>query len=124
MQVDRNVVFAAVADERRRIARLLDDLTDAQLASPSLCEGWDIKTVAAHVLSTVADGLPVFLWLAVRRGSLARAVDELARHRALLAASEIAADLRECADHPVNPPLFGRCWRRDARLSGIGPSAL
>ena len=45
--MERDVVFAAVADERRQIARLIDELDDAQVASPSLCEGWDIKTVAA-----------------------------------------------------------------------------
>ena len=61
---DRDLVFAVVADERRQIASLLDDLDDAPLATPSLCRGWDIKTVAAHLVSTIADGLPVFCgWL-------------------------------------------------------------
>jgi Mycothiol maleylpyruvate isomerase N-terminal domain len=39
-------VFAAVAQERRQLASLLNDLDEAQLATPSLCLGWDIKTVA------------------------------------------------------------------------------
>ncbi len=42
---DREFVFAAVADERRRIASLLDGLNDIQLGTPSLCAGWDVKTV-------------------------------------------------------------------------------
>jgi len=107
MPLDREFVFAAVADERHRIACLLEGLTAEQLATPSLCTGWDVKTVAAHAVSTVTDGTPAFLRLALRRGSMARAVDELARRRARLPAAEIAADLHQCADHPLSPPLFG-----------------
>jgi len=107
MPLDREFVFAAVADERHRIACLLEGLTAEQLATPSLCTGWDVKTVAAHAVSTVTDGTPAFLRLALRRGSMARAVDELARRRAQLPAAEIAADLHQCADHPLSPPLFG-----------------
>jgi hypothetical protein len=47
VEVNRQFVFAAVADERRRIADVLESLDDAQLSTPSLCAGWDIKTVAA-----------------------------------------------------------------------------
>jgi uncharacterized protein (TIGR03083 family) len=104
---DRAAVFAAVADERRQIANLIEGLDDAQLASPSLCAGWDIKTVAAHLVSVVADNFWVFQTTALRRRSLARAIDELARRRARLPAAEIAATLRQIADHPVSPPLFG-----------------
>ena len=107
VKVDHQLVFAAVAEQRRQIAGLLDGLDDAQLATPSLCLGWDVKTVAAHVVSTVEDGTAGFLRLAVRRGSLARAIDELAQGRAQLPTAEIVASLRRCADHPVSPPLFG-----------------
>lgn len=96
-----------MADERRRLARLLGGLDAAQLATPSLCAGWDVKTVAAHVVSTVVDGTWAFLWLALRRGSMARAIDELARRRAQVPADEIVASLRRCADRRISPPLFG-----------------
>src|ERR1700731_3071024 len=83
MRSDREFVFGAVADERRRLADLLGGLDAAQLATPSLCAGWDVKTVAAHVVSTVTDGTPAFLGLALRRRSMARAIDELARRGAV-----------------------------------------
>lgn len=105
--VDREYVFAAVADQRRGIANLLDGLDGAQLATPSLCAGWDVTTVGAHIVSTVVDGTSAFLRVAVRRGSMARAIDELARRRARLPSSEIAASLHGCADRPISPPLFG-----------------
>jgi hypothetical protein len=37
--------------------------------------------------------------MALRRGSLARAIDELARRRAQLPAAEIATTLRQCANY-------------------------
>ena len=107
MRLDREFVFAAVADERRGIASLLDGLDAAQLATPSLCAGWDVKTVAAHAVSTATDGTSTFLRLALRRRSMARAIDELARRRAELPAAEIVASLRRCADRRIDPPLFG-----------------
>lgn len=107
MRVDRELVFAAVAAQRRQIATLIDGLDDAQLATPSLCVGWDVKTVAAHLVSVFADSFWVFMRMAVRRSSMARAIDELARRRAQLPAAEIVATLRGCADYPLSPPLFG-----------------
>jgi uncharacterized protein (TIGR03083 family) len=105
--MDREFVFAAVADERRRLASLLEGLDTAQLATPSLCEGWDVKTVGAHIISTVEDGTPAFVWRGVRRASMARGIDELARRRAQLPAAQIVAGLRRCADRRISPPLFG-----------------
>lgn len=105
--MDRGFVFAAVADERRRIATLIDELDDAQLATESLCAGWDIKTVAAHLVSVFADGFWVFQWAAIRNGGIDRAIDALARRRAQLPAAQIAADLRQGADRKLSPPITG-----------------
>jgi uncharacterized protein (TIGR03083 family) len=107
VRLERELVFAAVADERRLIASLIDNLDDAQLATPSLCTGWNIKTVAAHLVSVFADNFWVFQWIALRRGGEHRAIDELARRRAQLPASAIAAALRQQADHRLSPPITG-----------------
>jgi uncharacterized protein (TIGR03083 family) len=104
---DRDGVFAAIASERRQIASLIDGLDDGQLAMPSLCAGWDIKTVAAHLACSVTEGFAVAIRRAVRRGSLARAVDELAKSRAQQTISEIVTTLRQHADYPLSPPIFG-----------------
>ena len=101
-------VFAAVADQRRQFASLIDGLDEAQLATPSLCLGWDVKTVAAHVVSTVVDGMPGFLQMAVRCGGLSRGIDVLARRRARAPIAEIVAALHEHADRPITSPVFGR----------------
>ena len=107
MAVDKDIVFAAVADERRKIAALIDGLDDAQLATQSLCAGWDVKTVAAHLVSVFADGFWGFQAAAVRHFGVNRGIDALARRRAQLPAADIAAALRDGADHRLSSPVFG-----------------
>lgn len=104
---NRDFVFAAVAEERRRISALISDLDPRQLATPSLCAGWDVKTVAAHLVSVLADSFWRFQRMAVRCGGIDNAIDALARERAALPAQQIAAALRERADHRLSPPITG-----------------
>ena len=103
--MNREKIHAAIAEERRSIADLIDSLDDSQLATESLCTGWDVKTVAAHLVLPLEGGpFPVII-LALRRRNLARAIDELARRRAQSPATEIAASLRNLADHQYwHPP--------------------
>jgi uncharacterized protein (TIGR03083 family) len=107
VRADRDLIFAAIAGERRQIAALIDELDQAQLATASLCSGWDVTTVAAHLVSVFADSFWVFMRTALRRRSMARAIDQLARRHAQLPAVDIVADLRDNADYPLSPPLFG-----------------
>ncbi|MDF3341473.1 maleylpyruvate isomerase family mycothiol-dependent enzyme [Mycolicibacterium septicum] len=104
---ERERVFAAVADERRSIATLVEGLDADQLATPSLCAGWDVKTVAAHLVSDFTDGFWGFLASGVRHGSIDRGIDALARRRAQASAAEIAGTLRGRADHRLSPPVTG-----------------
>jgi uncharacterized protein (TIGR03083 family) len=105
--MERERIFCAVAAERRRIADLLDALDEDGLATPSLCAGWDVKTVAAHLVSVFADSFWTFQRAALRRGGFQRAIDELARRRARTPTPEIARTLRQGADHRLNPPVTG-----------------
>jgi uncharacterized protein (TIGR03083 family) len=109
--VDRDHIHAATAQERRRIADLIDDLDEVQLATPSLCAGWDVKTVAAHLVSYLVAGSLGVMRLGARRGSPDRAIDELARRRARQPATEIAASLRDLADR--------RYWRPPPQAPGL-----
>jgi uncharacterized protein (TIGR03083 family) len=65
-------VFASVADERRSIATLVEGLDDEQLGTASLCAGWDVKTVAAHLVSDFTDGFWGFLASGIGHGSIDR----------------------------------------------------
>lgn len=104
---ERERVFAAVADERRSIATLIESLDADQLATQSLCAGWDVKTVAAHLVSDFADGFWGFIASGIRHGSIDRGIDALARRRARASATEIADTLRRRADHRLSPPVTG-----------------
>ncbi len=106
-RAERERVFAAVADERRAIADLIDTLNPSQLATASLCAGWDVKTVAAHLVSDFADGFWGFAASGIRHGSIDRGIDALARRRAQAPAAEIAETLRSRADHRLSPPVTG-----------------
>jgi uncharacterized protein (TIGR03083 family) len=105
--MERDQIFDAVAAERRRIADLLDCLDEDALSTPSLCAGWDVKTVAAHLVSVFADSFWTFQRTAIRYGGFNRAIDELARRRARTPAADIARTLRQRADHRLNPPVTG-----------------
>lgn len=104
---ERERVFAAVADGRRAIADLVEGLDAEQLGTPSLCAGWDVKTVAAHLVSDFTDGFWGFLASGVRHGSIDRGIDALARRRARASAAEIAETLRRGADYRLSPPVTG-----------------
>ena len=110
-RMNRDQIHAATAQERRRIADLIDDLDEAQLATPSLCAGWDVKTVGAHLEIMLAGGIRRVMWLATRRGGSDRAIDELARRSAQRPAAEIARSLRDLADH--------RYWRPPPQAPGL-----
>jgi len=109
--VDRDQIQAAAAQERRRIADLIDDLNEAQLATPSLCAGWDVKTVGAHLVSLLAEGTLRVSRLGMHRGGSDGAIDEAARRFAERPATEIASRLRELADH--------RYWRPPPQAPGL-----
>lgn len=101
-------VFAASAVERRAVADLLDGLDERQLATPSLCAGWDVRTVAAHLVSSVAPTDQNFLVAVLRaRGNAHRANDAAARAVAQRPIAELADLLRRHADSRFAPPVVG-----------------
>lgn len=106
--MNRQEVFAAAALERRAVADLVESLDDSQLATPSLCAGWDVRTVAAHLAAALAPSKRPFLIAAVRHaGNLHRANDAVAREVARRPVAEIVELLRAHADSRFAPPVVG-----------------
>ncbi|MGC0419814.1 maleylpyruvate isomerase family mycothiol-dependent enzyme [Embleya sp. AB8] len=97
---------AAVAAERRELADLLAGLRAEQWDAPSLCAGWRVREVAAHMSFAFRYSLPrIGLELVKARGGLHRMTDRLARaDAAALSPDELAAALRDNAHHPFKPP--------------------
>ncbi len=46
---DLDEIWAAIDDQRVRTLGMLEELTDEQWEHPSLCEGWSVRHVAAHL---------------------------------------------------------------------------
>ncbi|MEV7570329.1 maleylpyruvate isomerase family mycothiol-dependent enzyme [Streptomyces tanashiensis] len=105
----RTEVRQLIAAERRELADLLDGLRAEQWESPSLCGGWRVREVAAHMSMGFRLSLPSTLGeLARARGNLHRMTDRVARRDAAAhSGAELAAFLREGADHPWTPPVGG-----------------
>ena len=64
--MDDEQTFAAIAEERRALADVLDGLDAAQWSTPSLCGEWDVRGVAAHLVAPTVTGIPEILWLVLR----------------------------------------------------------
>ena len=57
-------VWAVIDLQRQRTADLLDQLSDEEWRQPSLCQGWTIRDVAAHLtLQQVGLGSAIVLAL-------------------------------------------------------------
>lgn len=91
--------WTAVAAERTGLAELLQGLTEEQWDHPSLCEGWRVRDVVAHILLTSQAKLPWLLWqTALARGSIARMNFGTAiRYADRTSAADLLAELRAIA---------------------------
>jgi uncharacterized protein (TIGR03083 family) len=97
-----------IADERRRVARLVEGLTPAQLAAPSLCEGWTVRDVAGYLLMPLVTPLPRFMLAMARSGfNFDRANRRQSERVARRPVQDIADGLRRHAGHPFKPPGMG-----------------
>jgi uncharacterized protein (TIGR03083 family) len=77
-----NELWQVVDEQRGAVADLLAGLTAAQWAHPSLCAGWNVRDVAAHLTLQELGVRDLFLLLRSWRGGLDRTTAHMARHRA------------------------------------------
>ncbi|MFK0232065.1 maleylpyruvate isomerase family mycothiol-dependent enzyme [Streptomyces vinaceus] len=100
---------AAIAAERRELADLFDALRAEDWRAPSLCTGWTVREVVAHMSMGMRLSLPSTLGeLLKARGDLHRMTDRVARRDAAAhTTTELSAFLRDHAHHPWTPPVGG-----------------
>ncbi|MFE2308342.1 maleylpyruvate isomerase family mycothiol-dependent enzyme [Streptomyces sp. NPDC059411] len=104
-----SVVREAIAAERRELAAVFDELPAGKWDEPSLCSGWRVREVVAHMSLGFRYSIPrVAKELVKARGSLNRMTDRCARKdTAEFSTGELAAFLRDNATHPWKPPVGG-----------------
>jgi uncharacterized protein (TIGR03083 family) len=88
-----------VAAERLGLADDLADLTPDAWSTPSLCPGWTVHDVVAHLTLSTRQSVPWTLWRVARAGGdLERAFADMARERAAaFRPAELLVQLREMA---------------------------
>ncbi|MEU4928204.1 maleylpyruvate isomerase family mycothiol-dependent enzyme [Streptomyces yokosukanensis] len=106
---DRAAIAAAIAAERYELADFFESLTPEQWDAPSLCAGWRVREVVAHLsMGFRYPTVKVLRELVKARGSLHRTTDRLARRDAAAHSdAELAGFLRTHAHHPWTPPIGG-----------------
>jgi uncharacterized protein (TIGR03083 family) len=104
-----NEIKAAVAAERRSQVAMYSSLSAEDWDSPSLCAGWRVREVLAHVTMPFRYSLPRVAWeVAKARGSFDRMADRRARIDAReLSTAQLWESLRDNVEHPWSPPGGG-----------------
>lgn len=106
-ELSESAAWAAIAGERRALADVLDDLTPEQWATASLCAGWTVQDVVAHLMAGPAGKTSDFLKAMLRaRGRFHVANRLLATQRSALGPDRLIADLRTQAESHFSPPGY------------------
>lgn len=93
----RDEVWQAIDEQRRALVRLLDDLSDDEWRQPSLCDGWTVRQVAAHLAlqNTTWAMLPRAMIDAIRHGGLNDAIHLAACRHAELPVDVLVEEIRD-----------------------------
>jgi uncharacterized protein (TIGR03083 family) len=103
--MDQDEIWAALAVERRGLADLMDALPAGDWERPSLCAGWRVRDVAAHLALATRASIPWALAALVRaRGDANRMIRDTAVRHARLPVGELTGQVRESAASHVRAP--------------------
>ncbi|MEU8382396.1 maleylpyruvate isomerase family mycothiol-dependent enzyme [Streptosporangium sp. NPDC048865] len=102
-------VRKAIAAERRDLAEVLAGLPERRWDEPTLCAGWRVREVVAHMTMPFHYSTSRFVIEMLRsRGNFARMADRCARRDATaLSSAELTALMRDNADFAWKPPGGG-----------------
>ena len=98
--MDREDSWQVITEQRLSLAQLLEGLTAAEWEQPSLCAGWRVRDVAAHVAMApqVPTARSMFADAVRARGSFDRLNHDLAVRHATRPTRDLVAELRRYAD--------------------------
>ena len=99
--------FDLIAVQRRAVADVLDSLSAEEWLTPSLCEGWRVQEMAAHLSMPFRVGNGRFLLKVLGAGgNIARVMDDFARAHANEAPATLVSYLRDNAESHFVAPTY------------------
>jgi uncharacterized protein (TIGR03083 family) len=95
--MEHSDVWSAIDDQRRALVHLLEDLAEEEWCQPSLCVGWTVRQVAAHLAlqNTTWSMMPRMVLDAVRHGGINGAINAMACRHAELPIEAIVGEIRD-----------------------------
>jgi uncharacterized protein (TIGR03083 family) len=106
--VDELALQTAVAAEYMVLADVLGSVDESDWDKPSMCAGWRVREVVAHMTMPARyDEQAFMLELQARDFDFGRLSNEIAAHDAQLARAELVANLRSDVLHHWAPPGGG-----------------
>ncbi|WP_405060817.1 maleylpyruvate isomerase family mycothiol-dependent enzyme [Kribbella sp. NBC_01505] len=97
-----------VAAERTDLVEVLSGLTAEEWDQPSLCTGWRVREVVAHITMAYRYSMPRVLFGIAKSGGFNRFSERAARaDTAALSNAELLSCLRDNIHHPWQPPGGG-----------------
>ena len=103
--MDDDAIWTAIHAQRAALADILDTLTEAEWAHDSLCAGWTVRDVAAHVISSADAGIGEIVTAMLRaRGNFNRCMFDVAKRRSARPTAQIVADYRRLGGSRRHPP--------------------
>jgi uncharacterized protein (TIGR03083 family) len=101
-------IAGAIAAERRDLAVILAGLPPESWDAPTLCRGWRVREVVAHITMPFRYRPLRFAFeMARSRGNFNRMADRCARRDGIAPPEELAAALRDNERNPWKPPGGG-----------------
>lgn len=109
--MDKESSWLIIDQQRSALADLLETLAPDEWSTPSLCEGWTVRDVAAHLsLAATTSTLEALGGLVRARGNVDRMIRDVTRARAgTRSTRQIVADLRGIVGSRRLAP--GTFWR-------------
>jgi uncharacterized protein (TIGR03083 family) len=94
--MEHSDVWTAIDDQRRALVQLLEGLSEEEWDRPSLCDGWTIRQVAAHLAlqNTTWSMMPRAMFDSARHGGLNGAIHAMACRHAELPVQVIVGEIR------------------------------
>jgi len=103
--VDRDAVWQHVDEQRAALADVLEGLGPDEWDHPSLCAGWKVRDVAAHVISSPQSGLGTVSVAMLRaKGNFNRCILDEGKRAGIRPTAQILADYRQYAGSRRRPP--------------------